>query len=148
MVREELSDDNVEGRSGTRANPGFRRRRHGLPPKDVPAGDRRVGGGDGLAITVESGGSSVTVAVSGDLDAQSTPRLRSCLIDLVGRPDVPEVVIDLTQVTFCDSTALGVFVGTHRQLQSDERRLELRSPTPAVRHLFEVSGLDHVLHLS
>ena len=147
MVLGRSKDGGVQHGPGGRGGQVFRRRQ-GPQPKDAPTSEYRPGGHDPVVITVESGEVAVTVSVRGDLDAHSSPRLRTCLTDLVAQPDVPEVVIDLTEVTFCDSTALGVFVGAHRRLQSDERRLELRGPRPAVRRLFEVSGLDQVLHLT
>jgi anti-anti-sigma factor len=99
-----------------------------------------------LAIEVARRRSVVVVTVSGEIDAHTSPQLRSCLLDQVAQGSGRTVLIDLTAVTFCDSTALGVLVGTHRRLQGEGRRLEICAASPSVRHLFEVSGLDHVLH--
>jgi anti-sigma B factor antagonist len=106
-----------------------------------------AGGVDPLSITVDSSEGVVAVVVGGEIDAHTSLQLRSCLLDQVARGGADTVVIDLTSVSFCDSTALGVLVGTHRRMQGEDRRLEIRAPSPAVRHLLEVSGLDQVLNL-
>ena len=147
MVLGRSGDGGVQRGGAGHGGQVFRRRRPSAQPKDVTS-EYRPGGSEVVTITIVPGELAVTVSVRGDLDAHTSPRLRSCLTDLVAQPDVPEVVIDLTQVTFCDSTALGVFVGAHRRFQSDERRLRLHGPRPAVRHLLEVSGLDQVLDLT
>ncbi len=113
----------------------------------MPSRDSLSGGAVGpFAIDVAQRNNVVVVTVGGEIDAHTSPQLRSCLLDQVSRGSGGTVLIDLTSVTFCDSTALGVLVGTHRRLQGEGRRLEIRAPSPSVRHLFEVSGLDHVLH--
>ncbi len=100
-----------------------------------------------FAIDVQRNKDVVQVTIGGEIDAHTSPQLRACLLDQVVRGGGDTVLIDLTSVTFCDSTALGVLVGTHRRLQGEGRRLEIRAPSPSIRHLFEVSGLDQVLHL-
>ncbi len=88
--------------------------------------------------------SPVLVRVSGDLDLASVPQLRSCLADQIGGGRA-HLVIDLSGVTFCDSTALGVFIGAHRRAVAARGDIEFRDPPPELRRLFTVSGLDSVL---
>lgn len=87
----------------------------------------------------------VTVALSGDVDVFSVPRLRSALIDLVG---VVDVVLDLAGVVFCDSSALRVFVDAQRRASAGGRTLEIAHPSAPVRTLFDVSGLRGVLRVT
>jgi anti-sigma B factor antagonist len=46
-----------------------------------------------------------TVIVSGEVDSVAAPRLRDCLLDVLGRPHLREVQVevDLSQVTFLDA---------------------------------------------
>ncbi len=104
-------------------------------------------GHQGVAIDVQprpSGGA--IVHVGGELDAEAMPQLRSCLVDLVsqGRTDL---VLDLRDVTFCDSSALGVLVGAHQRVCATGGHIELHEPPQALRNLLAVSGLDQVLDI-
>src|SRR5688572_19040829 len=94
-----------------------------------------------LQIEVERNDDVATVIVAGELDLASVPQLRSCLTDLIGRGEL-RLVVDLGGVTFCDSTALGVFVGAHRRIAASNGRIEFREPPPSLRNLLVVSGLD------
>ena len=99
-----------------------------------------------LEIEVERSEGVTTVHVGGELDLASVPQLRSPLTDLVGRGEI-HLVVDLGGVTFCDSTALGVFVGAHRRVTSSGGRIEFHEPPPTLRNLLVVSGLDQILNV-
>jgi anti-sigma B factor antagonist len=80
------------------------------------------------------------VLVEGDLDLSTAPRLKSMLLDaLEGGHD--RIVVDLSLVTFMDSTALGVLVGVNRRLDSSTR-LAVVCTRPTVLQVFEFSGTD------
>jgi len=101
-----------------------------------------------VAIDVATPAAGATVVtVGGELDLASVPQLRACLADLVKRGQV-DIVLDLSGVSFCDSTALGVFVGTNRRVTAAGGHIEFREPRAALRNLLVVSGLDQILHIS
>ena len=58
---------------------------------------------------------------------------------------VEEVVIDLSQVAFLDSAALGLLMITSRQLQVDKRALSLAYPQPTVRQIIELANLHKTI---
>lgn len=58
----------------------------------------------------------------------------------------PEVVLDLTQVTFIDSSGLGAIVATMKHL-APERRLLLAGLTPAVEKVFRLTRMDSVFQI-
>ena len=80
------------------------------------------------------------VTVGGDLDLLSAPNLKWMLVDLLGDGH-DRLVVDLTRVTFMDSTAVGVLVGVNRSLDSGAR-LALVCTQRNVLRIFEASGLD------
>ena len=87
----------------------------------------------------------VHVALAGDVDVFSVPRLRAVLRDYVG---VVDVVLDLAGVEFCDSSTLRVFVDAQRRSAAAGRCLEITHPSDPVLSLFEVSGLRGVLRVT
>ena len=65
---------------------------------------------------IVNGGTRV-VTLRGELDAHDAPALRTMFSEAVeGAPAEPRVVLDLAQVTFLDSTALGCIVGLLRRV--------------------------------
>jgi|SRR5947209_17029527 len=88
----------------------------------------------------DAGDRTSVVSVRGELDLASAPQLKWTLVDLAaaGRD---RLVIDLTQLDFIDSTALGVLVSARRSA-GPEAAMAIASTRPVVLHILEVTGLD------
>ena len=61
--------------------------------------------------------------------------------------NVEHIVIDLSQVAFLDSAALGLLMITHRQVQGEKRKLSLAYPQPTVRQIIELANLHKTIPL-
>jgi anti-sigma B factor antagonist len=80
------------------------------------------------------------VAPSGEIDALTAPQLGRCLLGLVDKGK-RDLVVDLSLVTFMDSTGIGVLLNALRGLASRHGRLVLVCPTERVMRPFEITGL-------
>src|SRR5437660_12678829 len=80
------------------------------------------------------------LSVEGDLDLASAPGLKRALADLQAAGS-RHVVVDLSRVSFIDSTALGVLVGAQRALDPGVR-LAIACAEENVLRIFELTGLD------
>jgi anti-sigma B factor antagonist len=89
---------------------------------------------------VEPLANGVVITLSGELDAFNAPELRSTF-ETVLETEPALVVLDLTTVTFLDSTVLGAIVGLLRRVR--EARGELRTvlPETTARRIFEITNL-------
>ena len=84
------------------------------------------------------------VEVSGELDMCTAPELSRSLAGVLDqRPH--DVTLDLADVDFIDSTGLTLLVRTSNAQQRHEGTLHLSSPTPPVRRVLEIVGLDGLL---
>jgi anti-anti-sigma factor len=84
-----------------------------------------------------------TLSVSGDLDMSTAGLLRE---HLNAGEKADEVVIDLSQVEFMDSTGLAVVVGAARDMNGGvRRRLRVIGAQPPVANVFEAAGLADIL---
>jgi len=83
---------------------------------------------------------NTALEVEGDLDLASAPNLKWALADLQAAGQ-HNLIVDLTNVGFIDSTALGVLVGAQRGLDVGARLLLICSE-PNVLRIFELTGLD------
>lgn len=90
---------------------------------------------------VERRDASVVVRLVGEIDLYNAHEVGSALGEIANeRPG--RVVVDLSEVEFVDSTALGALIEGRRQL--GENGLVLAAPGPEVRRALEVAGLiDH-----
>jgi anti-sigma B factor antagonist len=83
------------------------------------------------------------IVLSGEVDISTAPRFREDLLRLVDA-GVRHIVVDLTQVTFIDSTALGVLIGGVRRLHPHEGRMVLVAAGRPVLRALTLTGLDRV----
>lgn len=98
-------------------------------------------GGREAAVTgVDRRNGAVVVSLAGELDLYNAEEVRSALLDACGAE--PEVlVVDLEEVRFVDSTALGVLIEA-RSKMGDRKGFRLAAPGLETRRALEVSGLD------
>lgn len=108
---------------------------------DAGAPGSGLSGGQESAVTgVDRRDGATIVSLAGELDLYNAEEVRSALLDAVAEePD--KLVVDLEEVTFIDSTALGVLVDVHRRMGGREK-FHLAAPGLEVRRALEVSGLD------
>lgn len=90
------------------------------------------------------GGGAVVLAMHGDADLHAAPMLSSRLDGAIDG-GAPGIVVDLSDVPFLDSTALGVLVAGMKRLRATRRQLRLVAPRAEVRRLLELTLLDRVL---
>jgi anti-sigma B factor antagonist len=94
-----------------------------------------------LSARVEAFAGGVAVTLTGELDAFDAPRLG----ELFEHAVAPVLVLDLTGVSFLDSTVLGTIVGLLRRQREDGGELRVVLPDGEARRIFEVTGLDTAL---
>jgi anti-sigma B factor antagonist len=101
-------------------------------------------GGDGLrkdpVLRVEAVGTACVVRLGGELDLYNADNVRTALADVCSKS--PErVVVDLSEVEFIDSTALGVLIEARTKLDNRQSFL-LAAPALETRRALQISGLD------
>lgn len=88
----------------------------------------------------------IRVAVSGEVDVATAPVLREHLYEAVDRSTGP-VIVDLLAVTFIDSTALGVLIGSLERGKGHGSDLRIVLKEPRLIKIFEITGLTELFSL-
>jgi anti-sigma B factor antagonist len=97
-----------------------------------------------VALKVE--GTHVLVTVPSEVDVFTAPGLRAALIEAVAS-DRPGLVVDLSEVTFMDSSGLGVLVGGLKRATAGGIWMRLVCPHERILRLFAITGLTKVFDL-
>ena len=92
------------------------------------------------AIEVAVGPGTTTVFISGELDLATMPFVSEQLA-LVHQTRPERLVLDLTRTGFLDCGSARMIVATGRSLPAG-RRPVIRRPSPGVRRILELTGLD------
>ncbi len=91
------------------------------------------------SIREEAGG--VVVDLQGEIDLHQSPQLHERLVEVCkSKPKV--LVLNLAEVVYMDSSAVGTLVHTYRTVTGYKGRLALAGMQDRVRSVFEISRLD------
>jgi anti-sigma B factor antagonist len=83
------------------------------------------------------------IATRGEIDLFTAPELKRVLTDAIESGE-HRVVIDLSEVTFLDSTALGVLIGAVKRLRSRGGALAIVNTDASIAKTFQITGLDQI----
>ncbi|MEA2157600.1 MAG: anti-sigma factor antagonist [Solirubrobacteraceae bacterium] len=83
------------------------------------------------------------LAVRGEIDLFTAPELKQVLAESIEAGRV-RIIVDLTETTFLDSTALGVLIGAVKRLRSRDGALAIVNVDENISKTFEITGLDQI----
>jgi anti-anti-sigma factor len=82
-----------------------------------------------------------TIAVSGEIDIANAGEVEQELVR-VEASDASAIVLDLSEVTFMDSTTVRLLLTADARSRHDGRRLALRRPSASVRRVLRLVGIE------
>ncbi|MFA1543468.1 STAS domain-containing protein [Actinomadura monticuli] len=94
-------------------------------------------------LTLERLSERTVIAISGEVDATSTPFLRERLYAAL-RDCGAHVTVDLSDVTSCDASGLAMLIGAHHRAEATGTTLTLAHPRPQLAELLRATGLHRV----
>ena len=97
-----------------------------------------------FGISVSDTDDPPVLAVRGEVDLASAPKLAAAMGELINRGH-NQVVVDLGAVEFIDSSGLGVLVGSLKQLRDGGGDLVLCAASAPVSRILELTGLVALL---
>lgn len=101
----------------------------------------------GLEVSVNEPEDGVPVVqLKGEIDLHTCPQLRTALQDLMAAGKY-RIVLDLEQVPYLDSAALGVLVDAVRRARENGGGIHLVQVTPFVQRAFEITRLIKIFQV-
>ncbi|GII60194.1 hypothetical protein Skr01_02790 [Sphaerisporangium krabiense] len=102
----------------------------------------------GLTLASELRDGALVVHVRGELDFTAAPLLRAGLAPVWESPAGTPFVLDLGEVTFCDSVGLSELIATLRRSQSTGRTFLVSGVHGGVLRVLTITGLNNVFDLN
>jgi anti-sigma B factor antagonist len=96
-----------------------------------------------LTLSTREVGGRTVVAVEGEIDVYTAPKLRDTITELVAGGNY-DLVIDMEGVEFLDSTGLGVLVGGLKKVRAHDGSLQLVCSQDRLLKIFRITGLSKV----
>ena len=86
----------------------------------------------------------LTAFLSGELDHHHVKEIRETIDFAVREQYPPVVVLDFRQVSFMDSSGIGLIMGRSRLMEEYGGTLEIHNPPPHIRKVLRISGADRL----
>jgi anti-sigma B factor antagonist len=96
-----------------------------------------------LDIRSEQQGSTCTVALDGEVDVYTAPKLKDELVSLI-QGGCSYLIVDMERVGFIDSSGLGVLVSALRRAREKDGAVRIVCTQESVLKIFRITGLDKV----
>jgi anti-sigma B factor antagonist len=100
-----------------------------------------------LQILIEEKEQTSTFYLKGEVDVFTAPNLKEKLLTKLQNENT-EVIIDLSDVHYMDSTGLGVLIGGLKAAKKSNSHIKLRNATPRLERLFTITGLVEVMEIT
>ena len=90
-------------------------------------------------------GSTLYIGLSGELDESSAVFIMSKMDALFNMGNMRKVVVEMSELTFMDSTGIGVLIGRYKRLKARNIVLCVRNPSSAADRIFKMAGLYEIM---
>lgn len=98
-----------------------------------------------MNLTFHRGPSCLVARMSGELDLSSATAFKTRIDQELRATGAPNLVLNLRNLDFVDSTGLGAILGRMRQVTSSGGRMVLASVPPKVMSMLEMAGLASLI---
>jgi anti-sigma B factor antagonist len=89
---------------------------------------------------------TLILRVCGELDADSCLMIEPAVMAAI--PTARKVILDLADLTFCDSIGLSMFLAAHHKAEAEQCTVIIRNVPQSIARLLEITGLDRTLNVT
>lgn len=99
-----------------------------------------------MNVAIEASGSIVIAYLIGEIDHHTAAEVREKIDSIIKFKKPNHLILDFRNVTFMDSSGIGLVMGRYRLLQSISQSagLEIKNVTPQTKKIMELAGLGRI----
>lgn len=92
-------------------------------------------------------GHSLTIYLTGDIDHHNSRQIRSRIDTKVYIQQPDEVILDLSRVSFMDSSGLGLILGRYTKAVELGISFKVANPTPQIKKILDLAGTERLIKI-
>ncbi len=100
-----------------------------------------------LQIEFEQVRRALIVRLKGELDHHTADTVKARMEEAISKEDTKHVILSLKDLSFMDSSGLGVILGRYKQITGKGGKMAVCDVNPSVYRLFELSGLFKIVSI-
>lgn len=102
-----------------------------------------------MSVTIKQKNNIMTAQLKGEIDHHTVSAIRDAIDDaFVGAENVTELVIDFSEVTFMDSSGIGLVMGRYRQVSANGKALRVINLSERDYKIMKMSGIEKLARVS
>lgn len=102
-----------------------------------------------LSLKTEVLGTVLVIRLKGELDHHTSLQLRQLFEKMTNeRKDITHLVLNFHDLTFMDSSGLGVILGRYKEIERKKGKMAICSPNPIIYRLLEMAGLFKIVTIA
>ncbi|MFA6859794.1 MAG: anti-sigma factor antagonist [Clostridia bacterium] len=98
-----------------------------------------------MKIKCKEHNQTLFVLLSGELDEHTADYTRTSLDEMFMNKQFEQVVIDLSELEFMDSTGIGVLIGRYKKLKDKKIPIYICNPSSHAEKIFKMTGLFEIM---
>lgn len=98
-----------------------------------------------MYLKFENNTDKLLVYMMGELDHHSAEEVRNKIDDRLDRENVNKLILDFSNVSFMDSSGIGVVIGRYKKLLLKKGQLCITNVNGSVKRVFELSGMFKII---
>lgn len=100
-----------------------------------------------MEITVTIRKKVLVVSLSGELDHHTAKDVKNLIEEVIKNRGIVNLVFDFTNLTFMDSSGIGVVIGRYKLVRSMGGKVTIVSPARNVSKLLSMSGINKIIEI-
>lgn len=100
-----------------------------------------------MQMNIKSENGTAIAVLSGEIDHHTAKKLRAELDEFVVTMQPETLAMDFSNITFMDSSGIGLIIGRYKLMKECGGVLEIRSPQPYIRRVLRLSGIERIVKI-
>lgn len=100
-----------------------------------------------VRIRNDKQGRKTTATIYGDLDHHTAKYIRSEIDRAIGEHNTKTLIIDFSNVTFMDSSGIGLVMGRYKLISELSGEVQIANPPPYIRKVIQLSGINKLCRI-
>ena len=97
-----------------------------------------------MSVKIEASDQTVTAYLDGEIDHHSATEIREIIDRELAKGTAKLLIMDFRDVTFMDSSGIGLVIGRYRQMKLFDGKLEVINTSPHIFKVMKIAGLERL----
>lgn len=101
-----------------------------------------------MKVDIKTGDGTAVAVLAGEIDHHNAKDIRSQLDRYIISVQPSELAIDFRNVSFMDSSGIGLIIGRYKLMRECGGTLVVCNPQPYIKRVFKLSGIERLVRIA